>query len=137
MEWVYNHAGGSFVRKTSRCIAISTHGIESTPECSAWFGDQELFLCSRERMEARIKDVEAVGNPEHAKGVQINTMKTRIPEEVAISKEAALFILNRYTNVGKAERPTRNGEVEELWKLMSKMLSTQSDRTSWSKLKRT
>lgn len=83
------------------------------------------------------KDVEVVGNPEHAKGVQINTMKTRIPEEVAISKEAALFILNRYTNVEKAERPTRNGEVEELWKLMSKMLSTQSDRTSWSKLKRT
>lgn len=62
-------------------------------------------------MEVEWKEVEVVGSPEHGARFQIIPVETRIPEDVATSKEVAQFFRKRHKKVGKMERPTRVGEV--------------------------
>lgn len=45
-------------------------------------------------MDLAIKELEAAGSPDHGTIFQISPVKTRIPERVTISKEAAHFFLH-------------------------------------------
>lgn len=71
-------------------------------------------------MEVELEEVEVAANPVHGKRIQIVPVKTRMPQKVATSKEAAHFFHKRHTAVTKAERPTTVGEVGELMELDSK-----------------
>lgn len=64
-------------------------------------------------MTVERQEVEAPGNPQHDTRFQIIPLKTRIPEEKAISKEAAHLIRKNHTKMKGAERPTLVGEVVE------------------------
>lgn len=64
-------------------------------------------------MTVERQEVEAAGNPQHGTRFQIIPVKTRMPEEKDISKEAAHLIRKHHTKMKGAERPTLVGEGGE------------------------
>lgn len=67
------------------------------------------------KMEVEIKELKAVGNQEH--GIQIVRVKTRMPEEVDISEEAANFFENA-TKIESRSDKLEFSRLRSSWKLI-------------------